>query len=601
MASRFYTVFVALIVSAALVCQVSAEDIDDSQEAVSLYARGKRLLREKSWFDAARVFQELEGRFPNSANIDLFIFNRAKARYYLGEYDAAAAGFNYFITRFPESSSLAHAYHFLGNATYLKGDVNRAVRAYLAAYELTGDAYLEELLVASLVGAFKGAASVSLGEVDFEQLPAAKACALIRPLSEIYLQRGEISRANGLLAVCGEQVDASDLTGDDARAANRELEIALVLPLSGELQSFGQEIYNGAVIATEVYRSETGRSVELASYDSRGEAVEAARIMTELAKSTSTDVVIGPLTSDEAMVSSAVLNCSSLPMIAPAATQAGLTRLSLTSYQLAPNIELEGITLAEYAVRKMQADSVAIISSTAADHLRMTRAFAERFKRLGGTVVAVEYYRPRDTDFGVYIRDIKAILLGQPEDSAFYINADGDTLAIDVVPAYIDCLFMPGDARQLRQLIPQVNFYNLNAFYLGSDGWGDDVVYKLGDDITKGAVFSSPFLEGRQSEQYMKLAAAYDSRYGSRPQRLSALGFDAANLVFSALSGNRATRDDISNGLRVVSNYEGASGMISFGEHRENIEMPLYRIEAELPVLITDEPGTSEEIETNRP
>ncbi len=601
MASRFYTVLVVLIVSAALVCPVSGDDIDDTPEAVSLYARGKRLMREKSWFDAARVFQELEGRFPNSPNLDLFIFNRAKARYYLAEYDAAAAGFNYFITRFPGSPSVAHAYHFLGNATYLKGDVNRAVRAYLSAYELTSDAYLEELLVASLVGAFRNAASVSLGEVDFEQLPADKACALVRPLSEIYVQRGEITRANSLLAICGEQIDASDMTGGNTHAAGRELEIALVLPLSGELQSFGQEIYNGAVIAAEAYRSETGRSVEIASYDSKGEPVEAARILTELAKSTSTQVVIGPLTSDESLVSSAVLNCSSLPMIAPAATQAGLTRLSLTSFQLAPNIELEGITLAEYAIRKMQADSVAIISSTAADHLRMTRAFAERFKSLGGTVVAVEYYRPRDTDFGVYIRDIKAILLGLPADSAFYINADGDTLAPDVVPAYIDCLFMPGDAKQLRQLLPQVHFYNLNGFYLGSDGWGDNVVYKLGDDITKGAVFSSPFLEGRRSEQYMKLAAAYDSRYGSPPQRLSALGFDATNLVFGAVSGNRVTRDDVLNGLKLVNGYEGASGVISFGEHRENIEMPLYRIESERPVLLTDETGSPDQAETGKP
>ena len=53
---------------------------------------------------------------------------------------------------------------------------------------------------------------------------------------------------------------------------------------------------------------------------------------------------------------------------------------------------------------------------------------------------------------------------------------------------------MPGSPQQLRQLLPQINFYNLNAEYLGSDGWGDQVVYKLGDNVTKEAVFPSPFL-----------------------------------------------------------------------------------------------------------
>lgn len=579
---------IAVFAMLILACTVAGETIDDSPEAVSLYARGKRLMREKNWFDAARVFQELEGRFPGSDNLDLFIFNRAKARLYLGELNEAAAGFDYFIQRYPNSVLVAYAYHFMGNALYLRGDVNRAVRAYLKAYEISSSPDLNKLLTASLVAAFRSAASVSLSPADFDRLPPGKACEIIRPLSEIYVERGELSQANSLLSVCGDRIDTSAAGGNVDRMSDQALEVAIVLPLSGELQDFGQEIYNGAVIAADHYRRETGRNVRLVPYDTKGEPVEAGRIIGELSKSASTDAVVGPLTSDESMVSSAALSCASLPMIAPAATQAGLTKLSGSAFQLAPNIDLEGIALAEYAVKKLGADSAAVLSSTAADHLRMTRAFADHFKKLGGTVVAVEYYRPRDKDFGIYIRDIKALVLGQIADSTFFINADGDTLDLDVVPARVDCLFLPGDALQLRQLLPQIHFYNLNGAYLGSDGWADNAVYKLGSDITKGAVFCSPFLEGRRSEQFLQLATAYDKRYGSSPQRLSALGFDAVNLVLLATRGGRVDRDAILDGLKRVSRYDGASGMISFGEHRENVEMPLYRIEAERAVLLDD-------------
>ncbi|UCG60493.1 MAG: penicillin-binding protein activator [Candidatus Zixiibacteriota bacterium] len=589
-ASKFYTVLALILAGILLTDPAAAENLNDSPDAVALYARGKRLMREKNWFDAADVFQELEGRFPGSPNIDLFVFNRAKARFHLGEHSEAAAGFNYFVSRFPESPVIAHAYHFLGNALYLKGDINRAVRAYLTAYRLSRNPELTQLVSASLLGAFRNASSLSLGAADFEDLPVDRACALIKPLSEIYLQRGESSRAADLLAICGDKIDSSAISSPSKGSAG--IQIAMVLPLSGELQTFGQEIYNGAVIAAETYREETGQVVRLASFDSKGDPIEAARIIGQLSNSAGTNVVIGPLTSDEAMVASAALACSSLPMIAPAATQAGLTRLSSSSFQLSPNIELEGIALADYAVKTLGADSAAVISSTAADHLRMTRAFTDRFERLGGKVVAIEYYRQRDKDFGIYIRDVKSVLLGQPQDSTFFINANGDTLDLDVVPAYIDCLFVPGDSRQLRQLLPQIHFYNLNGVYLGSDGWGDESVYSLGDDITKRAVFGSPFLEGRKSEQYLKLAAAYDIRFGSRPQRLSALGYDAVSLVLAASPGNNATRDDILRRLREISSYEGASGVISFGEYRENIEMPLYRIESERPVLIeTTEPA----------
>lgn len=581
---RPYFLLLALLICAAWAFPVMGEELDDSPEAVALYAKGQRLLRDKNWYDAADIFRELESRYPSSKNVDLFIFNRGKARLYLGEHAEAAATFNQFISRFSNSPLTAYAYYFLGDALYMKGEVNKAVEAYLTSYELSRHVTLNELVTASLLAAFENAGSLTISEADFGRLPKDKACALIRPLSGIYLQRGEANRANSLLTLCGDRLDPSTAhAGSDTDA---QLEIALVLPLSGELQTFGQEIYNGAVIASEIFRRETKRKVKLVPYDSKGEPIEAGRIVGELAGNAFTDVIVGPLTSDEAMVASAALNCASLPMIAPAATQAGLTHLSACSFQLAPNIELEGIILAEYAVRTLGADSAVVISSTSTDHMRMSRAFTERFRTLGGTVVAAQYYGQRDKDFGIYIRDIKTMLLGQPQDSTYFINPNADTIDFDVAPAVVDCIFLPGDSRQLRQLLPQIHFYNLNGAYLGSDGWGDEQVYNLGDHITKKAVFSSPFLEGKSSEQYLKMAAAYDSRYGNRPERLSTLGYDAVNLVLSHLPAGTVTRDDVLRHLKTVRGYKGASGAVSFGQSRENIEMPLYRIESERPVLL---------------
>lgn len=570
-----------------IVVSVSAEVINDDPEAVSLYSKGKRLLREDDALGALGIFQELEARYPNSPNLDLFVFHRGKARYYLGDYTEAVAVFGYFVSRFPASSLLPYAYFYQANALYLKRDISRAVRNYLKAYQISESNRLDDLIVASLSATFQSAASLSLTEADFENIPQSKKCALIEPLAEVYIERGEIALADKLLGLCGRQVEAGRRSA--VGQGNRELNIAVVLPLSGELETFGQEIYNGAVVAAEFYREQTGRPIKLTPYDSKGDALEAARIIGELGRSAATDVVIGPLTSEEAAVSSAVLSCTNLPLIAPAATQAGLTQLSGSSFQLSPNMELEGVRLAEYAYYKLNADSVAIISSTATDHLKVTRSFSDHFKKLGGKVVAIEYFRPRDIDFGAYIRDVKAMLLGQPQDSTYYITPDGDTLDMDLVPASVDCIFVPGDSKQLRQLLPQIHFYDLNGFYLGSDSWGDDAVYRLGDDITKGAVFASPFLEGRRSQEYVKLAAAYDARYGTQPQRLASLGYDAVRLVTRAVQRGDVSRSDILNFLKNVSDYDGASGTISFGEYRENIEMPLYRIELQQPILLTND------------
>jgi tetratricopeptide (TPR) repeat protein len=249
----------------------SCERLDDQPEVVSEYARGKRLLREGNWLGASRVFEQLAGQFPDSKNLDLFVFNRAKAVYYFGNYGEALAGFSSFVRSFPRHANAAHAHFFLGNIHYLRGQLSLAVAGYIKAYGLCNDLRLSELLVSSLAAAIAGARSVSLGPSDLEELPETKRCVLAQSLAEALVDRGEYAAAKDLLEPCGRELDVSEIDLDQKASFNAELELAVVLPLSGDLQSFGEDIYNGAIMAAEMYRRETGRDLRVISYDTRGD------------------------------------------------------------------------------------------------------------------------------------------------------------------------------------------------------------------------------------------------------------------------------------------------------------------------------------------
>ena len=582
---RITVVAVGLLLFLTAAASLRADKIEDRSEVVSLYNKGKRMMREADWLQAARIFEELAGRYPDSKNLDLFVFNRAKADYYFGDHNKALAGFSNFLTRFATSNYAAHALFFQGNIYYLRADINKAVKTYIRAYGRTGDMRLLDILEGALAAAVKNAGSVNLSPNDFTNLPPDKKCVLIERLAAVLVERQEVVVAKNLLESCGGKLDLSANDYYQNRLNNGVLEVALVLPLSGELQSFGEDIYNGAVIAADFFRREKGRKVKLSSFDTKGDPVSAARIVRSLANS-AVDVVIGPLTSEEAAVASATLNCSNLPLLAPAATQAGLTLLSETSFQLSPNIELQGIQMADYAVLNLKADSAAIITPTSTEELRMSKAFAERFEQLGGTVMAVEYYRPRDKDFGKYIKDIKAFSLGAHPDSVFFINEKGDTLDADGIPVYLDCLFLPGKASQLRLLLAQINFYNLNAAYLGSDGWGDVDIYRLGDNITKQAVFPSPFIAGKSSDKNLEFAAAFDARFGKQPPRLAELGYDAMNIITRAVIEVGTEREALVQEIARVRDFTGVAGEITFGENRENIALPVFKVENGQPVFI---------------
>jgi branched-chain amino acid transport system substrate-binding protein len=576
------TLFAALLCWAAV--GVSAvELLDDRPEILSEYAKARKLLLDGHYLEASRQFAQLAERYPDSKNLDLFVFNHAKAELYFGNRSDALVIFADFINRFPGSSLLAYAYFFEGNAYYLKAQVSQAVAAYIDAFRLSNDVRLDNMINGSLAEAVLQAQSVALGEADFSSLDPVRRCQLIEPIAQALEKRTDTTQARGLRAICAGHREATDSSA--VMSLNADLELALLVPLSGELQTFGEAIFRGATIGAEQFHRNTGRRLRLVPYDTKGNAIDAARLVRELVH-THTDAVIGPLTSEETAVTAAALSCDFLPLITPAATQAGLTLLSESTFQLSPNIELQGIRAAEYAVLKRGAKTAAVMTPTTADQLRMAGAFEDRFKALGGTIVATEYYRPRDRDFGQYVRDLKAVLLGHSPDSAAYIDDRGDTLDIEAVPANLDCLYLPGSAEQLRLLLPQLKFHSIETFYLGSDGWGDDAVYRLGDDVTRLAVFPSPFLEQERSQEYVKFASEYDARYGEQPHRLAGLGYDAVKLIAQALQAGAVTRRDLVTRLSRVRGYAGAAAPITFGEHRENIELPMYQLIHGVPTLL---------------
>ncbi len=582
----------AVVVFLSLAVTVGAEISIEPPEAASEYARGKRLMREGDWLSAALLFEQLAGMYPESPSVPLFVFQRAKSHYHGGEFAKAVAGFSFFLSKYPDAPESPHAHYFLGNAYYRRGAVDRALRQYLIAYERSGDSQLNRQTRESIVALLESAESISVSSADFSALPAERRCPLISDVVNILLERGKASVAQDLAAGCGHIIDQTRLEAAQREGRRTGLEIGVMLPLSGELQEFGNEIYNGAAVALEMFREENRREAGIRPYDTKGYPADAARITSELSLS-AIDAVIGPLTSEAALVSSARLYSSDMPLVIPAATEAGLTRLSESSFQLSPNIDLQAVRLADYATDVLAATTAAVISPTSIEHVRLAETFAQQFEQRGGRVIASEYYRPRDRDFGPIILDIKAMILGAIKDSAFYIDGRGDTVDVDGIPASVDVIFMPGRPEQIRLLLPQVRFYTLTGQYLGTDGWGDEEIYRLGDNVTRGAIFASPFLATESTEESIQFSAEYDTRYGERPGRLAKLGYDAMRLITraaeAAITSGNLSRENIVSNLRQVREYQGASGTITFGEHRENVHMPLYRIRSEAAVPLSAE------------
>jgi branched-chain amino acid transport system substrate-binding protein len=568
------------IICLLLLCSAIVRGAD--REAAE-FASATEAMQSGEFAQAIILLEQLIAAYPESPNFDTYLFARAKSSLYAGDATVATRQLRRFVRQHPTSTYFAAAQYHLASALYMQGEINRSIEQYLSAFASSNYRQLERLINESLAAALKSASDISVAATLFDAIPIRKRCDVIATFTAEFASRGMRAEELAMAELCGQIVESDENRSD-------QLNVAIAVPLSGELGSFGEAIYNGAVIARELIETTEGLSIRVQSFDTKGSPVDAGRIVRELADG-QYDAVIGPLTSDEALVASASLSHTTLPMIAPAASEAGLTKLSESAFQLSANVELQGVRMAEYAIDQLSADSAIVLTSTAADHLRMASAFADRFEALGGTVVAVERYSQRDKDFGPYLLDAKAAMLGAQRDSSFFILESGDTLDPDGLPAHVDAIFMPGSASQIRLLLSQVRFYRLRGQYLGSDGWADSDVYRLGDEVTQGAIFPAADTRGR-GRNYEQFAAAFDHRYGVQPDRLAALGFDAMMLIGEALRTTDGGRESIISALSSVHRWEGASGRISFGRHRENIEMPLYRIENERANLLGRERPT---------
>jgi len=556
-----------------------ATDIDADDHG--LYREAHNLLNRGLYAEAWRVFSELSNYGTDIQMAAAYQYYAAKAGYHAGYLDEGLRGFNHLINRFPKSSYIPYGYFFAGNIYYRQGHTDKAVTSYVNAFKVSTDSRLDRLVIESLSGIASSAPPVVLENLALGSLEADRRCELLLPLARELIEKSNFQPVKSILTDC-DSPEIGRVIEQAGRLLSQKIEIGILLPLSGELQKFGESLLDGIRLMIDKYTRETGQELTPVVYDTQGDRLEAARIVRRMLSS-GVAAAIGPLTSEEAAVGSAVLACGDLPLIIPAATEAGLTELSSTSYQLQPNLGMQGIRMADFAIDRLGADTTGILTPTAPENLQMARAFAKRFENRGGTVLGVEYFRTRETDFGPFLKDIKSQIVGQLLDSIVFINETGDTIEAEAVPVELDCLYIPADAGQLRMLLPQIDFYNLHTVYLGGDGWSSDIVYRLGEDVTKSCYFTSGRVESGMGDRAQQFMTEFDIKYGRQPGHLESLGYDAMALICEALRSGQYSRSEISHYLSTISDYEGATGFVSFGENHENVELPIYTIENGVP------------------
>ena len=348
--------------------------------------------------------------------------------------------------------------------------------------------------------------------------------------------------------------------------------VAVLVPLSGELESMGRQLLEAAEYAV----ADSGVRVE--GVDEGESGAQTAEAVQTLAGREEVAAVIGPTMRRHA---------------ATAADHAGRAGLPMLSYSSKPGVEQDSgwvmrarvctgqqsEALARYLAEELKAQRIGLLAPQSGYGDDITAAVIDAFGELDGRVTALSRYQEETTDF----RHPLEVLVG----SRAYVGADRrlDQMRSDrwhTVPlaregqVEFDALVIADAHHRVARLLPFLGGVGIataaddqgeRVTLLGLSGWKGDGLERAGD-YARGAIFFDTFggeVDGQTARQFVVDFREQTGREATTPE---AELFDLVSMVAEATeaaAGDESLRDGVVRQLRSES-YSGVSGQWAFDE-----------------------------------
>jgi branched-chain amino acid transport system substrate-binding protein len=364
----------------------------------------------------------------------------------------------------------------------------------------------------------------------------------------------------GLAAVAALGLAAAMAScGGETAPAAQGIQIGFYGALTGPTATFAISGRNGARLAVdEMNRAGgvLGKRVEMLVEDDRGEASEAASVVSKLITRDHVVALIGEQASSRTLAAAPIAQSYRVPMVAPSSTNAEVTKKGDYIFRVCFIDPYQGEAMAIFARRTLKAQTAALLVDVRSDYsVGLAEAFRRHFENLGGRIAAELKYAEGDSDFSAQITALAA--------------APPDVLCIPGY--YTDVGLIARQARSLR----------LPSVLLGADGWDSPKLVEIGGAAIEGAYFSNHYSVDDPSPRGRRFVAEYEKVYGAAPDSIAALSYDAAFLIADAIRRAGSTEGKrVRDALAETRDYAGVTGTITMDADRNPIK-PAFILKVE--------------------
>jgi branched-chain amino acid transport system substrate-binding protein len=553
---------------------------------------GASLYRGQQYPEALKYLQQLQAEFPVSEVADRGKLMLARTHAAMGNPDLALPILTGLRTLSRDDVTKREAVHLSGELYFQKKDPARAIQSWLDEISLSPEDQADEIRmnITELINeSFDKKTLDRIKEAYPKSFPGDLAA--LR-LIDLYTGRGEEHQAARQIQQFLSQFPShpqkarlmETLEALQTKLKSSQFLIAAVLPLSGKLSPFANEVLSGIQLAVESDGDRTGGlSIGLLVKDVDSAQASFLDDFSSLLANDRPVAVIGPLLSKNLPVMAELAERLHTPLLTPTATLPNVRRLGSFTFSTALTYQLQTKRIASYALGDLGFRRFCILHPDTAYGREMARLFAQEVRQQDGEIIAIESYKEGDSDVGTQLKrmkaeDLKKYGLAVPVDP---MKVGGTLTKLDKKVLYtpgFDAVFIPGRAADVGLIAAQLNFHDMKVPFLGSNGWNAPDFARTADQSIDGAVFVDGFFVDSPNPNVQDFVNRYKKRFQSPPTLFAMQGYDAAKFVIEAIRKGASSGEAIREYLASQSDLPALGGPASFAQDG-TLNRPLFLIQ----------------------
>lgn len=321
------------------------------------------------------------------------------------------------------------------------------------------------------------------------------------------------------------------------------VKIGAVLPLSGEVASYGVDSKKGIDLAISLAnQSQDKYEFKVEYQDSKGEPKTAVSALQKVLSIQKPIAIIGENISSSTGAMIPIADKNKVLLISPSASASNLSGLSKYFFRVFPSDDSEGAFICKTIANQHPNGKVAIIYVNNDYGVGLKNVFEKETANNSLSVVSLNGFNTENRDFKAIIAKVK---IEMP-----------------------DAIYIPSYYEDGGNLVKQLREQGIKADIYGSTTHEDQKFIEIAGAAAEG--FQYPVSTGYDENDDSKIVVDFINQFkkvnGVKPGLVTALGYDCAKLIINGVIEKGSSADAIRSYLLEAKNIEGTAGIMNFDE-----------------------------------